>query len=165
MAYLELQLYSNVRDIYPRDYAEYIIRAWKRYTDDCFIIWNNRYEFQPFYLMISNLDPTIKFTKEDDTKELPFSDITVIKNHDNSITTDIFYKKTNSHRYLDFRSCHRHHTKVNVPYNLAQRICKIVSDNTRREYRQATRNKRLPFILLLSTEVDRPRHQECKRKK
>ena len=135
MAYLELQLYSNIRDLYPPDYAEYIICAWKRYIDDCFIIWNNRYEFQPFYLMISNLDRTIKFTKEDDTKELPFLDITVIKNHDNSITTDIFYKKTNSHRYLDFRSCHRHHTKVNVPYNLAQRICKIVSDNTRREYR------------------------------
>ena len=85
--------------------------------------------------MISNLDPTIKFTKEDDTKELPFLDITIIKNHDNSFTMDIFYKKTNSHRYLDFRSCHRHHTKVNIPYNLAQRICKIVSDNTRREYR------------------------------
>ena len=135
IAYLELQLYSNVRDIYPRDYAEYIIPAWKRYIDDCFIICNNRYEFQPFYLMISNLDQTIKFTKEDNTKELPFLDITVIKNHDNSITTDIFYKKTNSHRYLDFRSCHRHHTKVNVPYNSAQRMCKIVSDNTKREYR------------------------------
>ena len=107
MAYLELQLYSNVRDIH---YAEYIIRAWKRFIDDCFISWNNRYEFQPFYLIIS------KFTKEDDTKELPFLDITVIKDHDNSIARDIFYKKTNSHRYLDFCSCHRHHTKVNVPY-------------------------------------------------
>ena len=93
-AYLELQLYSNIRDIYPCDYAEYIIHTWKRYIDDCFIIWNNRYELQPFYLMISNLDLTIKFTKEDDTKELPFLDITIIKNHDKSITMDIFYKKT-----------------------------------------------------------------------
>ena len=88
-----------------------------------------------FYLMIRNLDPTIKFTKEDDTKEPPFLDITVIKNHGNSIATDIFYTKTNSHRYLDFPSCHRHHTEVNIPYNLAQRICKIVSDNTRGEDR------------------------------
>ena len=46
MAFLELQLYSSVRDIYHRDYAEYIICAWKRFTDDCFIIQNSRYEFQ-----------------------------------------------------------------------------------------------------------------------
>ena len=60
----------------------------------------------------------------------------VIKNHDNTIATDIFYIPTNSHRYLDFRSCHRHHTKVNVPFNLAQRICKIVSEEQRRNFRQ-----------------------------
>ena len=60
----------------------------------------------------------------------------VIKNHDNTIATDIFYKPTSSHRYLDFRSCHRHHTKVNVPFNLAQRISKIVSEEQRRDFRQ-----------------------------
>ena len=63
-----------------------------------------------------------------------YSIIVVIKNHDNTIATDI-YKSTNSHRYLDFRSCHRHHTKVNVPFNLAQRICKIVSEEQRRDFR------------------------------
>ena len=75
------------------------------------------------------------FTKEEDNKALPFLDIMVIKNHDNTIATDIFYKPSNSHRYLDFRSCHRHHTKVNVPFILAQRICKIISEEQRRDFR------------------------------
>ena len=91
--------------------------------------------FTPFFYMVNNLDPSITFTKEEDNKALPFLDIMVIKNHDNTIATDIFYKPTNSQRYLDFRSCHRHHTKVNVPFNLAQRICKIVSEEQRRDFR------------------------------
>ena len=85
----------------------------------CFLIWNKKFDFTSFFYMVNNLDPSITFTKEEDNKALPFLDIMVIKNHDNTIATDIFYKTTNSHRYLDFRSCHRHHTKVNVPFNLA----------------------------------------------
>ena len=135
MAYLEIHIYQNVRQMYPQDYAEYLIKAWKRFIDDCFLIWNKKFDFTPFFYMVNNLDPSITFTKEEDNKALPFLDIMVIKNHDNTIATDIFYKPTNSHRYLDFRSCHRHHTKVNVPFNLAQRICKIVSEEQRRDFR------------------------------
>ena len=36
MAFLELKLYQNVRTIYPEDYAEYLIKFWKRLIDDCF---------------------------------------------------------------------------------------------------------------------------------
>ena len=135
MAFLELKLYQNIRRIYPEDYADYLIRAWKRFIDDCFIIWNRLYGFEPFLTMVNSLDSSINFTVERDCNKLPFPDIVVIKNSDNTISTDIFYKPTNSHRYLDFRSCHRHHTKVNVPFNLAQRICKIVSSTARRQYR------------------------------
>ena len=38
MAFLELKLYQNVRTIYPEDYAEYLIKAWKRFIDNCFVI-------------------------------------------------------------------------------------------------------------------------------
>ena len=129
MAYLEIHIYQNVRQMYPQDYAEYLIKAWKRFIDDCFLIWNKKFDFTPFFCMVNNLDPSITFAKEEDSKALPFLDIMVIKNHDSTIATDIFYKPTNSHRYLDFRSCHRHHTKVNVPLNLAQRICKSSQRN------------------------------------
>lgn len=51
------------------------------------------------------------------------------------ITTDLFYKKTDSHQYLIFDSCHPSHTKRNIPFNMARRICTIVVDKERRETR------------------------------
>ena len=51
--------------------------------------------------------------------------------------TDIFYKKTDSHDYLPFGSCHPRHTKQNIPYTLARMICTIVEDPIRKKYRLA----------------------------
>lgn len=51
------------------------------------------------------------------------------------ITTDLFYKKTDSHQYLIFDSCHPSHTKRNTPFNMARRICTIVVDEERRKTR------------------------------
>ena len=73
-------------------------KSLERFIDDCFLIWNKKFDFTPFFYMVNNLDPSITFTKEEDNKGLPFLDIMVIKNHDNTIATDIFYKPTNSHR-------------------------------------------------------------------
>ena len=73
------QMYQNVRQMYPQDYAEYLIKAWKRFMDDCFLIWNKKFDFTPFFYMVNNLDPSITFTKEEDNKALPFLDIMVIK--------------------------------------------------------------------------------------
>ena len=79
MAYLEIHIYQNVRQMYPQDYAEYLIKAWKRFIDDCFLIWNKKFDFTPFFYMVNNLDPSITFTTEEDNKALPFLDIMVIK--------------------------------------------------------------------------------------
>ena len=49
--------------------------------------------------------------------------------------TDIFYKSTDTHQYLDYRSCHPKHTKRNIPYCLARRICTIVSQTNTRDQR------------------------------
>ena len=68
--------------------------------------------------MLNNLDDNIKFTMEKHTDKLPFLDIMVMKNENGTISTD--YKTTNTHRYLDFRSCHKHHVKINVPFNLSR---------------------------------------------
>ena len=51
------------------------------------------------------------------------------------IQTDIFYKKTNAHRYLCFESAHPRKIKRNIPFILAQRITRIVSNPDRREQR------------------------------
>lgn len=47
----------------------------------------------------------------------------------------IYYKLTAIKQYLHFSSRHPSHSKRSIPYNLARRICMVVS-NTSRSYRR-----------------------------
>ena len=67
---------------------------------------------------------------------ISFLDIKVVKNEIN-ILTDIFYKTTDTHQYLNFKSCHPTHTKRNIPYNVTKRICTIVKDEDTKDQRLA----------------------------
>ena len=58
-----------------------------------------------------------------------------IKTAEGNIEIDIFYKKTNAHRYLCFESANSRETKRNIPFTLAQRITRIVSNPDRQEQR------------------------------
>ena len=55
--------------------------------------------------------------------------------------TDIYYKETDSKQYLLFSSCHK---KINIPYNLARRLRKIISEEQVLE----TRMKELKSLLV-----------------
>ena len=44
----------------------------------------------------------------------------LVKEPNTSIITDIYYKNTQTHKYLHFGSCHPHNTKPSIPYNLAR---------------------------------------------
>ena len=49
--------------------------------------------------------------------------------HDNRIIeTEIYYKTTNNHHYLEYNSFHPTHIKENIPYNLAKRIIVFTSN-------------------------------------
>ena len=52
-----------------------------------------------------------------------------MKQDGNKIETDIYYKPTDSKQYLLFTSCHPKHTKQNIPFSLARRLCSIISNN------------------------------------
>ena len=64
-----------------------------------------------------------------------FLDITIILYEDGKVETDIYYKPTNSHQYLDYNSFHPQHIKDNVPFGLAKRIICFVTDPVRMEFR------------------------------
>ena len=66
---------------------------------------------------------------------MSFLDV-LVRISNNQISTDIFYKRIDTHQYLHFGSSHPIHVKQSIPYNLARRICTIVSD-------EETRNQRL----------------------
>lgn len=95
--------------------------------------------------ILNDLDPDIKFTLEKNSTEIPFLDVLVKKKND-KISTDIFYKSTDTHQYLHFGSSHPRHIKRAIPYNLARRICTIVSD-------EETRNQRLNELKQFLTNI------------
>ena len=59
---------------------------------------------------------------------LNFLDVSIILDQNGRLETNILYKETNSHDYLNYFSHHPEHTKQNIPYNLAKRIIVFVSD-------------------------------------
>ncbi|XP_061190017.1 uncharacterized protein LOC133197844 [Saccostrea echinata] len=135
LGFLEEKLISETDRTFGNQFAQYIRFNWKRYLDDCFIFWNRSNEdLQEFHSILNNLHPSIKFTVEKSGLELPFSDILIIK-EGRKIITDLYYKKTDSHQYLVFNSCHPSHVKRNIPFNMARRVCTIVIDETRRNSR------------------------------
>ena len=85
--------------------------------------------------VLNNFYPTIKFTVEPTkfdnfgkTLIISILDITVLLHKNGYVETDIFYKETNTHDYLNYNSHHADYIKCNVPFNLAKRIVVFVSD-------------------------------------
>lgn len=81
--------------------------------------------------ILNDPDPDKKFTLEKCSTEIPCLDALVNTKHD-KISTDILYKSTNTHQYLHFGPSHPRHMKRAIPYNLARRICHIISYEERR---------------------------------
>ena len=146
IAYLEE--YILFRKVLPKAFSYeqciYIENNYKRYMDDGFIPLLKSIKIETFLECLNSLHPMIKFTEEksryqiiDNTNVqiLNFLDITVILTENNEVHTDIFYKATNAHDYLNFHSNHPDHVKLNIPYNLAKRIICFVSQPPQMEYR------------------------------
>ena len=62
------------------------------------------------------------------TLVINFLDITVLLHENGYVETDILYKETKTHDYLNYNSHHPNHTKYNIPFNLAKLILIFVSD-------------------------------------
>ena len=134
IAFLEIELYSKIRTQYGDTVCKYFIDNWKRFLDDCFILWKKSFgDFSGILDILNNLDPSLNFTCEQSDTGLSFLNLFVYK--DAGIKTDIFYKDTDSHDYLPFNSCHPRHIKINIPGNLARMICTIVDDPVRKDHR------------------------------
>lgn len=116
--------------------CQWIESHYKRYMDDGFIALLKSIDISTFLKCLNSLHPAISFTEEKATttsingkmtQTLNFLDINVMLNENDQVETDIFYKTTNAHDYLNYQSSHPEHTKRNVPYNLAKRIICFVS--------------------------------------
>ena len=75
--------------------------------------------------MLNNLHPKLQLAIKTSMEKLTFLDVQIDK-EEGKILTDIYYKGTDSHQYLNFYSCHPKHTKYNIPYTLSRRICAVI---------------------------------------
>ena len=127
LGYLEENRYDQAKGLFGDTMGSYIKDNWFRYLDDCFINWIfGEDDLRRFHTLLNSLDPNIQFTIEHSTKQLAFLDILIKKDYDR-LSTDIYYKATDTRQY-DYTSNHPRHIKRNILYNLARRICTIVDD-------------------------------------
>ena len=128
VGYLENELFERQKSIHGDIYASYVRKMLRRFLDDIFLKWRCSLGHpQELLRDMNNLDPKINFTMETG-KSLPFLDVSFSLTETNNLETDIYYKKTDSHNYVQFYSFHPHKTLTNIPFTLARRICTIVWD-------------------------------------
>ena len=68
-------------------------------------------------------------------KSIHFLDVTISINNDNTLSTDLYIKPTDTHQYLLSTSAHPKHTKQSIPYSLALRLRRICSEDETFKYR------------------------------
>lgn len=135
LGYLEEELYAKIGTELGEHIQEKFTASLRRYLDDVFFIWNNEVcHISTVLDMMNSMHDKINYTTEQSPDSIPFLDILVIKTG-RKLSTDIYYKPTDTKQYLNYKSCHPRATKNNVPYNLARRICTIVSDPDIRKLR------------------------------
>ena len=133
MAYFEIKLYQIIREKYGKKIMDQFVKEWLRYLDDCFLNWDLTIDTTENLLKIlHSLHPSIKFETEESKTEANYLDIKILVK-DNKIITDLFQKPTDSQHYVPFISTHPSHTKRNIPFNLARRICTIVEERNTKD--------------------------------
>ena len=128
----------NYANLFMGDLEDEIIKnyplkplCWYRYIDDIFFIWTHgREELDKFLEYANNNRHGMVFETSDESiscEQVPFLDVLVIFKN-GRLHTDLYTKPTDKFQYLNFKSCHPFHQKVNLPYALALRIKRICSD-------------------------------------
>ena len=128
VGYIENVAYDNLLVTKGSDYANYVKLMLRRFLDDIFIKWRKSLgDPQELFSLLNNIEEKVNFTMEIGPK-LPFLDVHFELRPNGTLKTDIFYKQTDTHNYVQFGSFHPRKTLTNIPYSLARRICVIVSD-------------------------------------
>ena len=142
MSYLEEAILfpKILRKYFDENSCLYIQNNFLRYMEDGFIILPVNINAEQFKTALNELHPAITFTMEEgklskNTESLNFLDVEVILSNGTQVTTDIVYKDTNPHDYLNFQSAHPKHIKDTILYNLAKRIVVFVTDEDRIKFR------------------------------
>ena len=96
--------------------------VWWRFSDDVFFSWlyGNKRSLT-FFEYVDSYHQTTKYTLDWSTHEVSYLDVRV-KLEVGKTNTDVYSKITDTHQYLDFKSCHPKHVKRGIPYRKALRL-------------------------------------------
>ena len=118
----ESYTYSN------NPFANHIL-FYKRYIDDCLLVWRGSEQLLQFFLLYINcLHETIKFSMECDPFKVSFLDTWVIHESD-AIHTSLYVKPTDKNNILHASSFHPTSLKQGLPYSQFLRVTRICSDD------------------------------------
>ena len=96
LAYIEEKMYEQSKKDFDSDFRKYIEANFKRFLDDCFLIFTRTEEqLKKFYNLLNGLYASIKFTLEKSRARRLFLDPLII-NENGKPQTDICYKPTDS---------------------------------------------------------------------
>ncbi|XP_055502484.1 uncharacterized protein LOC129703804 [Leucoraja erinacea] len=119
VGYVEQSLFNTYQDPIPDLYL--------RYIDDCFGATScTRTQLTDFIHFTTNFHPALKYTWTISDTSPPFLDLTISIAGDR-LLTDLHYKPTDSHGYLDYTSSHPTFCKDPIPYSQFLRLRRICS--------------------------------------
>ena len=103
---------------------------WKRFIDDIFDIWQyDHSELEIFVEYLYSRMPSIKFEADTSKNKDNFLDVEVSLDHLGNIHTSLYTKPTDSHNYINYKSCHQKSCKNGIPYGQFLRIRRICSND------------------------------------
>ena len=98
--------------LYPQDSVVFFIRDYFRFLDDVFYKWLDNFDIEPFYSMINNLDPDLKFIFESPPKSLNFLDINIQIVENNLVFDTIINLPT--HSIIELTQVAIYHTQATI---------------------------------------------------
>ena len=111
MGFFELPFYDLCKDRFGEDLRNFIFENWSRFLDDCeTMLEENKINPNDLLSILNSINPSIQFTMEYSKDAILFLDI-LIKCNNYNIWMDIYYKQTDTHRWLPFSSNHPKHCK------------------------------------------------------
>lgn len=112
------------------------IRVIKKYVDDLFLCVPAESVDEVLYAF-NNYHPKLQFTVEtEQNRQLPFLDMVVVRNEDQTFATDWYQKPIASGRFLNYHSAHPIHMKTNIAYNFIKRVTEMSTTRTAEQKRQ-----------------------------
>ena len=77
VAYEEVEMFGLLPQLYPQHFVDFFRRNYFWFLEDVFHKLLDNYDIEPFYSMMNDLDPDLKFIFENPSKSLNCLDINV----------------------------------------------------------------------------------------